>query len=65
MHERKKGGQRKDKKTKRMHEAVGMRHELTEARNEPTEKPDHDVVPYKPGSQRDDNIRNRGPKTGQ
>lgn len=62
MHERKKGGQRKDKKTKRMHEAVEMRHDLTDARNEPKEKPAHDIVNYKPGSQGDDNMRNRGPK---
>ena len=59
-HTRKKGGQRKDKKVERMHEAEAYRHAMAE---EP--KPTHDqkdIIGYKSGSQGD---KNREPRPTQ
>jgi hypothetical protein len=59
MHDRKKGGQRKDKKMERMHEDVDRRHQ---AAHPP--KPTHDQVDhmhYKPGGPSDHN-REQGPQ---
>lgn len=53
MHERKKGGQRKDKKNERMREAVAERHE-----QQAPDKPTHDqkdVQAFKPGAPSDRN----------
>lgn len=54
-HERKKGGVRKDKKLKAMHEAVQMRHDLANERPPHHTTDQHDVVPYKSGSAGDKN----------
>jgi hypothetical protein len=56
-HTRKKGGVRKDKKNERMREDIAERHDRAIVR--PTTD-QHDIVSYKPGSQRDDN-RQPGP----
>jgi hypothetical protein len=53
-HERKKGGERKDKKNKRMHEAVEMRHELSD--KQPHETDQKDVMTYKRGTGGDRNM---------
>lgn len=53
-HTRKKDGQRKDKKNERMREGVAERHEHELAKRSTDQ---HDIVSYKPGSQRDDNRR--------
>lgn len=52
-HDRKKAGERKDHKTKRMHESVEIRHMLHDTQPEKPKTDQHDVVPYKPGSARD------------
>jgi|CXWL01.1.fsa_nt_gi hypothetical protein len=50
-HERKKDGERKDKKNKRMHESVAFRQAMAEPEAHRTDE--KDVVTYKPGSARD------------
>jgi hypothetical protein len=57
-HLRKKHGQRKDKKNERMREDVADR-KATQHEPKPTTD-QHDVVDYKPGSQRDANRRHMG-----
>lgn len=53
MHHRKKGGQRKDKKMERMREGESFNKGMA---HEPKPTTDQwDVMPYKPGSERDDN----------
>jgi len=52
-HERKKQGQRKDKKVARMREDVRERHERAE--NDPHHSDQHDIQSYKPGGPSDDN----------
>lgn len=52
-HERKKHGERKDKKNKRMHEDVEMRHKMAEARGEQPESDQHDVQGFKSGGPSD------------
>lgn len=61
MHERKKGGERKDKKVKRMAESVEMRHALSDAREKRPTSDQHDIVDYKPGSGGDANRRHITP----
>ncbi len=55
MHDRKKGGQRKDHKNKKMHESVEMRHKLAEAREEKPDSDQKDIQSFKPGSAGDKN----------
>ncbi len=59
-HPRKKGGERKDKKNERMHEAIEVRklnaHDPTPTTDQP------DIVTYKPGSQGDHNRQPRPTK---
>lgn len=58
-HERKKGGQRKDKKNARMHEDVAERH--AHATKEPHHTDQKDIQAFKPGSAGDD-TRHLGPR---
>ena len=51
MHERKKGGQRKDKKNERMREAVAERHENAGSPGPTTDQ--KDVQTFKPGAPSD------------
>jgi len=52
-HTRKKGGQRKDKKVERMHEAEEYRHAVAEPPKPSNDQ--KDVVTYKPGGPGDKN----------
>ncbi|HMS55653.1 MAG TPA: hypothetical protein PKA27_09665 [Fimbriimonadaceae bacterium] len=61
MHERKKGGERKDKKVKRMVESVEMRHGLGETHEKRPSTDQQDIVDYKPGSGGDANRRHIAP----
>jgi hypothetical protein len=57
MHDRKKGGERKDHKNKKMHESVDLRHALHEAKTEKPTSDQNDVIDYKQGGPSDANRR--------
>lgn len=57
MHDRKKHGERKDKKNVRMRDANTFKHAMADDERPTTDQ--HDVVGYKPGGPRD---RNRQPR---
>jgi hypothetical protein len=54
-HERKKNGERKDKKNERMRESVQVRHENPAEPHSSTDQPD--VQTFKPGAASDRNTR--------
>lgn len=56
-HERKKGGQRKDKKVARMREDVEHRHESGHPKPQSDQ---HDIQSHKPGGPTDKNREGRG-----
>lgn len=62
MHDRKKGGERKDKKNKRMHEASDLKHALHDREPDRTATDQPDVVNFKPGSGSDANRRHIQPR---